>query len=293
MRYWLSQGGAWETDLAEDLAIAPKTDNTVMSPNGNRLMRQDRMVEPTWLQPNEEHICGGLRETSTLGVVFVGDADLSPGVDYGQVYARLSKAYMSVFAELGVPLVNQAPGLELQDDGIHWKVSSHEAVLALVDVLIREPAPTANFRVCPPAPLWQWRFNPAHGRHYPECKKCGKLATDDNLYSRLHNDTCGGNLTGFMFADRASLFYNGLHFKLDNGTIDTMPFIPADRPLQDLRGEVPVETPPNNPIVSFEIVEHLSKKYLSNTFFARDDEGQNSLDRGHSRRGSFRNSCFW
>ena len=60
-----------------------------MSPNGNR---QDRMVEPTCLQPNAEHICGGLRETSTLGVAFVGDADLSPGVDYGQVYARLSKA---------------------------------------------------------------------------------------------------------------------------------------------------------------------------------------------------------
>ena len=102
MRHWLSQGGAWETDLAEDLAIAPKTDNTVMSPNGNRLMRQDRMVEPTWLQPNAEHICGGLRETSTLGVVFVGDADLSPGVDYGQVYARISQRLS-----------------ELQDDGIH------------------------------------------------------------------------------------------------------------------------------------------------------------------------------
>ena len=57
---------------------------------------------------------------------------------------------MSVFAQLGMPLVNQAPGIELQDDGIHWKVSSHEAVLALVDVLIRESAPTANFRVSPP-----------------------------------------------------------------------------------------------------------------------------------------------
>ena len=98
MHHWLSQGGAWETDLAEDLAIAPKTDNTVMSPNGNRLMRQDRMVEPTWLQPNAEHICGGLRENSTFGIGFVGDADLSPGVDHGQVYARLSKAYMSIFA---------------------------------------------------------------------------------------------------------------------------------------------------------------------------------------------------
>ena len=196
MRYWLSRGGAWETDLAEDLALAPKTDNTAMSPDGNRLMLQDRMVEPTWLQPNAEHICGGLRETSTLGVVFVGDADLSPGVDNGQVYARLSEVYMSVFAQLGVPLVNQAPGIELQDDGIHWKVSSHEAVLALVDVLIEKSAPTESFKVCPPAPLWQWRFNPTHIRHFPGCKKSGKLASDDHLHSWLHNEKCGGNLSG-------------------------------------------------------------------------------------------------
>ena len=179
-------------------------------------------------------------------------------LDYQQVY-------MSVFAQLGVPLVNQAPGIELQDDGIHWKVSSHEAVLALVDVLIRESAHTANFRVCPPAPVWQWRFNPAHNRHYPECKKYGKIANDDHLISRPHHEKCGGNLTGFMFADRSSLCYNGLQFKLDNGTIDTRPFIPADRPLQVLCGEVPVETPPNNPIEFFEVVEHLSKKHVSTT----------------------------
>jgi HrpA-like RNA helicase len=47
VRWWSCRGGAWETTLAEDLAASPKTDNSVMCPNGNRMMLHSQLREPT------------------------------------------------------------------------------------------------------------------------------------------------------------------------------------------------------------------------------------------------------
>ena len=63
-----------------------------------------------------------------------------------------------------------------------------------------------------------------------------------------------------MFADRERLRFDGLVFELDNGTIDTRPILPLDRPLQVLSDAAPVDTPPNNPVRFFEVVEALSKR---------------------------------
>ncbi len=46
VRWWSCRGGAWETTLAEDLARSPKTDSTVMCPNGNRMSLYSQKREP-------------------------------------------------------------------------------------------------------------------------------------------------------------------------------------------------------------------------------------------------------
>ena len=46
MRFWHCRGGAWENQIAETLAASPKTDFTIVCPNGNRLSLQSEKVEP-------------------------------------------------------------------------------------------------------------------------------------------------------------------------------------------------------------------------------------------------------
>ena len=109
------------------------------------------------MQPTAEDICGGLRLTSTHGVVFVGDAGLSSSVRYPNVYASLTEVYMNIYETLGVPLVNEALGIELEDDGLHLKISSQSAVLVIVNRLLCAARSTSSFSKCPPAKLWEWR----------------------------------------------------------------------------------------------------------------------------------------
>ena len=104
------------------------------------------MYATRWLEENAEAICGGLRLTSAAGVVYVGEAALSPGVKYPVVYARLTELYFRLYKSLGVPLVTEAPGVALESDGLHWKVSSESAVLKLVDALVFKSANTSLLR---------------------------------------------------------------------------------------------------------------------------------------------------
>ena len=85
-------------------------------------------------------------KTSTLGVVFVGAADLSLGVDPGAMCARLSQVYLGNLAELGVSPVT---------------------VLHLVDALIETSAVAAFLKASPTVLLWNWKYLPSWGRLYP------------------------------------------------------------------------------------------------------------------------------
>ena len=219
-----------------------------------------------WLQENAEAICGGLRLTSTAGVVYVGDAALSPGVKNPFVYARLTELSFSLYKGLGVPLVNEAPGVELESDGLHWKVSSEIAVLNLVDLLVSKSARTSSFKECRPAGLWQWKYLQQYQLHYPYCKVCDTLASDIHLNSRGHLDKCSGNVKSFDFLQREQLCHNGLKFSLDDGSLDLRPVIEGDRPL--LLDGCPIifeDSRQSCFVNSFELLEELSSERLANT----------------------------
>jgi hypothetical protein len=288
IRFWSCRGGAWETSLAETLAAAPHTDLTIMSPNGNRLSLQSQCREPEWLRRNAEQVCGGLRATSTYGVVFVGDAGLSPGVKYGRTYASLSQLYRNIYENLGVPLVNQAPGVELESDGLHWKVASQEAVLHLVDDLVKNSALTESFANHAPAPLWYWKYNETAGRHYPQCKICEKLACDQHLVGKVHAERCHGSSISFNFHEREQLCFRGQVFLLADGTVDSRAVIEPDRPL--LMSHVPGSNEPTQEAVVtlFEIIECMSSlPVVKNTRLPRS-----LLVRIHWSRLSFAEDSF-
>ena len=137
-----------------DIVTAPHVDLNIGVPNGNRLSRQSRTETPKWLRTCCEGICAALKWSGDRGVVFVGDAALSPGVRHVEAYATLAPRFQAIFADLGVPLVKQAPGIELEADGIHWSVTSRPAVERLIDTLVSEATATDSFRKCKPPMLW-------------------------------------------------------------------------------------------------------------------------------------------
>ena len=258
VRCWSCRGGASETALADDLIRSPKTDSTVMCPNGNRMRGYDQMREPGWLQQNAKDICGGLRETSTSAVLFVGDPALSPGVEHPEVYAALIGVYLNAFERLGVPVITKAPGVELQVDRIHWSASSTPAVLELMTILVKQSLPTQEFLVCPPAAQWHWIYLPHDEKHFPYCRRCNKMATDIHLGSTYHIKVCGRNLAGFAIQDRQQLCEEGHKFHGSDGRQIQESPLPPDRPLQVMT-VAEIEDPPiANSVRYFEIMEVLS-----------------------------------
>ena len=233
VRWWVCRSGAWETSLAEDLAISPKTDTTVMCPNGNRMsLHRGPYDEPAWLKPNAANICGGLRETSTHAAVFVGHASLSPGLENKEVYARVTELYVNLFGGLGVPVVTHAPGVELQADDLHWTASSEKAVLEVISTLMENMTPTKEFAVCPPAPLWHWKFD--HKKHYPWCKKCDQVASNSHLGGKKHIDRCGSRRSPYEFEGREHFCNYGLVVLGEDLIQITESPLSPDRPLQVL-----------------------------------------------------------
>ena len=126
---------------------------------------------PQWLRPCCEQICSALKARSRWAVVFVGDASLSPGVQHVDAYATLAPQFQAMFSELGVPLVNEAPGVDLEADGLHWRVTSRPAVERIIDTLVQRAASTETFQNCKPPMLWDWRYNPSLERHYPRASR--------------------------------------------------------------------------------------------------------------------------
>jgi hypothetical protein len=217
------------------------------------------------VQRNANDICGGLRENSTSAVVFVGDASLSPGLKHGKVYERLSELYVHNLEQLGVPVVTRAPGVELQDDGIHWKLTSSTAVLELMSTLIAASALTANFKACPPAALWHWKYLPNPEKHYLFCKRCDKLASDAHLASFSHIKYCFGNVTGFAFCGRVEMCSGGNVFRSNHCEQILESPLEPDHPLQLMQVGDIVNPPTQNIVSCFEIVKALSSDEVKNT----------------------------
>ena len=140
------------------------------------------------------YICSALAVSSNDASVFVGDAMLSPGVANPAASKVLVPLYQQSLKEYGVPVIGGCPDLVLDTDGLHWGVSSRNAVRKLVDVLVNAALPTANFSKAAPPPLWHWRFDATFRRYYSCCIKCNKLAQDKHLESKDHLRKTAGSL---------------------------------------------------------------------------------------------------
>jgi hypothetical protein len=178
VRKWCAKAGAWEEDVAVQVATSPSVDLNIVTPNGNRLSRQRDGHQPAWLDRTCEKVAESMRQTASQAVVFVGDASLSPGLQNASTYAMLIPKMHLKFRQLNVALVTEAPGIVLAEDGVHWRISSHVAVASLVDALVVNAGDTALIRRGALPNLWRWSFNEKRQTHFPCCMVCDKLALD-------------------------------------------------------------------------------------------------------------------
>ena len=135
-KVWRCVSGASEHDLSVHIATSRFTDLCIAAPNCNRLSRLSKSREPWWLNQVCDYLTSAMKDTCDRAVCFIGDASLSPGVNDPQVYGQLVPKYQRNLGDRGVPVVSNCPGIVL-DDGIHWSVTSANAVASLFTFLIR------------------------------------------------------------------------------------------------------------------------------------------------------------
>ena len=167
VRRWCAKAGAWEEQVAVEVATSPPVDLNLIAPNGNRLSQMSHARKPAWVDRTCEKLATALRETSSLAVAFVGSAALSPGLANFNIYETLIPMVHLKLQKLQVAVVTEAPGVVLADDGIHWRVTSATAVARLIDVMVTNATDTALIQRGAPPNLWHWRYNVTRQRHYP------------------------------------------------------------------------------------------------------------------------------
>ena len=229
-----SRGNASESQVAVDIAASPQVDLCLALPNGNRLARQTQKTEPKWVLTCCGQIGCALQSVAKEATVFVGDASLSPGVPHAEVYTWLVPLYQAKFFQAGIPLVSQAEGVQLEEDGIHWKQSSHSAVENLIGNMVRAAVNTDAFKYTTPPPLWHWRFNRHYQKHYPTCVICDKECTDQHLNGNVHKALANGTLVSFDFPLREFFCAEGVQFFQGEGRarlVDNSLHLPSDHPM--------------------------------------------------------------
>ena len=229
-----SRGGANENQVAVDIAVSPHVDLCLAVPNGNRLAMQDQVSVPRWLRPTCGHIAGALQSVATKASLFVGDAILSPGVKHVNVYKVLVPMFQESLVYHNIPLVSNAVGIELDEDGVHWTINSLPAVLDIINRMALGATDTNTFSHLMHLPLWHWRLNVPFERHYPCCIICNKDASNAHLGSKQHREQANGSLLGFDFPDRDFYVSKGFQFFTGQDSaavVDTNPALPADHPM--------------------------------------------------------------
>ena len=252
-----SSNGAWENQVAVDIAISPHVDLCLGFPNGNRLANQEQLSVPHWLHPCCGHIASALQSVATKACVFVGDASLSPGVKYEEAFKYLVPIYHQRLFYHGIPVVSNAQGIKVGDDGVHWDLNSLPAVLELINRMVQAAADTNSFTHSMNLPLWHWRFNSGFQRHYPCCSICDRDASDQHLDSKTHKHKANGTLLGFDFPDREKHCTLGFKFFTAEAVVDTTATLPADQPM---RGEPCRDRPSDNQCTSFTLRQQDSKR---------------------------------
>jgi hypothetical protein len=125
---------------------------------------------------------------------FVGDAALSPGVRFPEVYAELVPKFQRALEEAGAVVVGRFQGDSpaLKEDGIHWRAAvSVPPVQALVLDMLERAKPIEN---AAPEAGWVWRRVDADGKHYPLCVRCQKWMDAGHLESSKHKQAAGESM---------------------------------------------------------------------------------------------------
>ncbi len=215
--------GAWESDLVNNVSSLPTADLHISLPNGNRLCRQERQGEPRWIASTCQRLAEGMRLVADKAVCFVGDAEYCPGLKNIDNYRHMVPLFQDKLRAQGIPVVTEIPGVELEEDGVHWRRTATAAVSALVRTLVEAALPTAEFASCGARPvLCEWVYNGTHGLHYPTCVLCSKLLCDAHLSSRGHRETCVSiPKESFEFPERKRYAQYGYRF-VDRGSV-TLP----------------------------------------------------------------------
>ena len=195
LQYFKAHGGATEARVASMLREAPLCDYALVFPNGNRLVQQERACRPTWLREVARDLGSAAKTVAEKVSVFVGDACLTR-VEPNKlsVWETLVPMYQNDLREEGFSVSSAVPGLALQEDGMHWRISSWHAVGDLLCAMADRAVDVNELRF-PVPPAWLWAYDARDGMHYPTCAKCRgkdgrrKRATTDHFQSKLHLQT--------------------------------------------------------------------------------------------------------
>ena len=254
VKVWRCKGGATEQEVAVSVAITGQSDLCIAIPNGNRLGRQSKERPPSWINEVCESLCAGLKATARRGVIFVGDAELSPGVAQPEVYQKLVPVFQQALKEVGLPVIGQIAGLVLAEDGIHWSTQSRFEVEKLMEMLSLNAVYTEKLRSLKPPELWHWKLESTSGKHFPACIPCGKLLSEKHLTSKQHiANTCGVQLSFYFprheyYQQNDTVLYVNGNPKLG---VDKSEILPACHPF------APENIPGSKPALPASKIKHI------------------------------------
>jgi hypothetical protein len=175
-----------------------------------------------------------------MAVVFLADASFSPGVVNHEVYSLLVPKMQAELRQLCIPLVTEAHGVVLAEDGIHWRITSSDAIEGLIRKFVYTAIETRYFRNGQLPILWYWLYNPLYASHYPTCTMCQKRLSNAHLNSKSHKAKAIGSASVFEFPSRETYCDNGVRFRqLDNPEQQNIsPTLRHDYPMPDSRPRV-------------------------------------------------------
>jgi hypothetical protein len=213
----------------------------------------------TWfnIEKTAAQMSTALWHSARRAVAFVADANMAPGVKDPEGYAKRVVAFQDALRVRGVPVVSQASGMKIGEDGIQWCGSAQAAVGQLMAEMVEVSKPTKEFEHNDTPATWAWKFVEQYGRHFPYCYKCVKLMTEDHFTTERHMD-CGGACgvtKSFIFPNREALCAFGVRFQSQAlskapGEQNKELWLPAEHPLPDGSGQAVAQFNNSNPVVT-------------------------------------------
>ena len=189
---WIARGGAHECEFAGNLINFRCAKWGIMFPNGNRLAKQQRLDDVSWLRDVAASVCASCSQFER-SAVFVGHASLSPGVKHPEAYAHHVPKYQQALHDLGAAVVSDFSGA-LSSDGIHWAPAAYNAVAFVVDQMVQRAVSVA--RSSSAASTW-WLYERTElGWYQAKCIACEKFVTAAHLDSKDHKMRVGSIFTG-------------------------------------------------------------------------------------------------